>query len=115
MAPHAQTPACVGNEPSRSRLRCPMLSMRTSAWLIALVVIGCSDRVIDLAPVKEGAPVVLEPGYVSLPPLPKGRPPGVSPSCHPIGDASSLPAIEILSSGGFSGAGVGNMQIYEDG
>jgi hypothetical protein len=98
-----------------------MLKLRRETWsvaLVATVVIGCSDRVtrdVDVVPMTIDDPAVLEPGFVSLPPLAKWRPPVSVPSCHPIAaEASASPAIEFLSSGG-PGGGLGNMQIFEDG
>jgi hypothetical protein len=81
------------------------------------MVIGCSDRVaVELEAIPEGDPVVLEPGDVSLPPPEKGSPPFSAPSCHRrAAEVSSGPAIEILSAGGFSGGGFGNVRIWEDG
>lgn len=63
----------------------------------------------------EGNPVVLEPGYAAAPPNTKWLPRDSSPSCRPRERTGESWAIEILSSGGFDGVGIGNMQIWEDG
>lgn len=94
------------------------------AALVSILLIGCEAGAPREAPreaprlgsLPVGAPAELEPGYVSLPPLPKWRPPRVVPGCRRIEPRTSAsPAIEILSSGGFGGSGTGNVQIWEDG
>lgn len=86
--------------------------MRSHAWLVLVMVFGC-DRSADLT-LPPGEPAVLEPGYVDVPPSPKWRPPSTITTCKPA-EPSSHPAIELLTGGGMSGGGNGNVQIFEDG
>jgi hypothetical protein len=85
------------------------VSMRSNLWSVVVVMlIGC-DRRADLT-LPAGEPAVLEPGYANVPPSAEWR----QPSCQPA-EPSSHPVIELLSGGGFSGGGDGNVQIFEDG
>jgi hypothetical protein len=62
-----------------------------------------------------GAPAVIEPGVVSLPSESKWRAPLVVPGCADESPQPLSPAIEILSSGGMEGAGIGNIRVWDDG
>jgi hypothetical protein len=105
-----------------------MLKVRRVAWshtrvvalpgFALLAAIGCeAEKRPQLGALPEGDPVEMEPGYADLPALPTPRAPVVGPGCQrtePRSSASS-PAIEILSSGGMTGGGGGNVQVFEDG
>lgn len=81
-----------------------------------MLLLGCQSDVPRLGSLSDGDPAVLELGLADLPPLPKLRPPVVRPRCRGIEpQTSTSPAIEIFSSGGLSGGGTGNVQIWEDG
>src|SRR6478735_8801810 len=81
------------------------------------MLIGCeAEKRPQLGALPEGDPVEMEPGYADLPALAKPRAPEVSPGCQRTEPRSGAsPAIEILSSGGMTGGGGGNVQIFEDG
>jgi len=87
------------------------------AALVSIVFIGCEAGAprpaFHLGSLSEGDPAELEPGYANVPPNWRS---GMVPGCrlNEPGNSTS-PAIEIQSSGGISGAGMGNVQIWEDG
>lgn len=84
------------------------------AALVSILFIGCEAP--RLGSLPDGAPAELEPGYASVPPPAKSRPPDVLAGCRRNEPRTSTrPAIEILSSGGFGGHGRGNVRIWEDG
>jgi hypothetical protein len=86
-----------------------------AAVLWGIFIIGCEAGAPPrLGSLPEGEPAVLEPGYVA-PGQATGRPLDGSPSCRRTRRTSASPAIEILSSGGLIGSGMGNMHIWEDG
>lgn len=97
-----------------------MFAKRSSvlaATLVGIVSIGCEAGAPHLGSLSEGGPAVLEPGYASLPPVTRWRPPRVVPGCRRIEPRTSTsPAIEIFSSGGLLGhGGTGNVQVWVDG
>jgi hypothetical protein len=82
-----------------------------SSWLV-----GCDAGARRPLTLPEGAPAELEPGFVALPPSSNLRAPRANARCGKSEPRTSPPpAIEIVSAGGISGHGKGNVQIWEDG
>jgi hypothetical protein len=91
---------------------------RVFGAFLSVLLIGCeAEKQPQLGALPEGDPVVMEPGYADLPALPKPRPPEVGPGCQrsELRSSASSSAIEILTSGGMTGGGAGNVQVFEDG